>query len=353
MLVDRTAAATGVEPRRRRLLPVAALLVLAPWAAECSWGGFTASGFLFVVVLLAPMYGGAAVLIRETARHTGGGWPAIVLLAAAFGVFQAGLVDQALFNRAYLDDTEFRDWAATSARTLVPWLGFSAEQAFDYIGNHVALSICAPIAIVESFLAPPRRHRPWLGGRGLAVVGILYILGSLLIFLDDSGRKNFMASPPQWTFGALVVLALIGAALLPRWHRPPRPRSGPVPRWYWVGLLVLGAHLGGWFVSGWPGVGVRVAAVVVTVAAIVVWSRREGWGQRHVLAAWSAGLVAAAAGAYVVPNYAPASPLAALIGDVCISVIALALIGGAFWRLRGAPSVRPRRAPAEPPARGC
>ena len=26
-------------PLRRRLLPVIALLLLAPWAAECSWGG--------------------------------------------------------------------------------------------------------------------------------------------------------------------------------------------------------------------------------------------------------------------------------------------------------------------------
>jgi hypothetical protein len=42
-----------------------------------------------------------------------------VLLAAAFGVFQGGLVDQSLFNRAYLDDTEFASLAAASKQTLV------------------------------------------------------------------------------------------------------------------------------------------------------------------------------------------------------------------------------------------
>ncbi|SNR42784.1 hypothetical protein [Actinomadura mexicana] len=39
-----------------------------------------------------------AVLIREAARRTGRGWPTIVLLGAAFGLVQAGLIDQSLFN---------------------------------------------------------------------------------------------------------------------------------------------------------------------------------------------------------------------------------------------------------------
>jgi hypothetical protein len=309
-------------------------MVLAPWAAECSWGGFTAGGFLPVVVFLGPMYGGAAVLIREIARRTGGGWPAIVLLAASFGVLQAGLVDQALFNGAFLDGTGFAKSAAASRETLVPVLGFSAEQAFDFVGNHIALSICAPIAIVESFITRPRRHRAWLRGRGLAVVGVGYILGSLLIFSDDSGRKGFMASPTQLSFATLVVLALIGAAMLPRWLRKPRPRSGPVPGPIWVGLMVLVAHVGIWFIPGWPGIGVRVAAAAVIATVIVAWSRRAGWDQRHVLAAWAAGLVAAAVGAYFVPSYEPASRLAALIGDISISVITFAMLAGAFWRLR-------------------
>ena len=69
-----------------------ALFVLAPWAAECSWGGFTAVDFLIVIVFLGPMYGGAAILIRETARRTGGGWPMIVLLALAYGILQVTLI---------------------------------------------------------------------------------------------------------------------------------------------------------------------------------------------------------------------------------------------------------------------
>ena len=39
-----------------------------------------------------------ALLIREVARRRGLGWPGILLLAAAFGVVQAGLVDQSMFS---------------------------------------------------------------------------------------------------------------------------------------------------------------------------------------------------------------------------------------------------------------
>lgn len=353
MPVEPTAAtsppAAAPSGRMRRWAPVPALLVLAPWAAECSWGGFTASGFLLVVVFLGPLYGGAAILIRETARRTGGGWPAVVLLAMGFGVFQAGVVDQSLFNPGYLDDTEFADFGAAGSATLIPGLGVSAEQVVSYVGNHVALSICAPIAIVESFIRPPRRSQPWLGRRGLLGIGLLYVLGSLLIFSDDSGRKDFMADPRQLAVAAALVVLLVGAALLPRWERGRGQgrQDGRAPAAVWVGLVAFAAHVSSGHVPGWTGVAIHLAVAGGAVAIVVAWSRRAGWDQRHVLAAWGAGLVAAAGTAYLVPNYAPASPTEALVGDLAISVVTLSLLGGALWRLR-----RCGHPPAEAPVHG-
>ncbi|HEU5110830.1 MAG TPA: hypothetical protein VFT95_20000 [Micromonosporaceae bacterium] len=340
MTADRATTAPQAPPRsrERRLAPVFALLFLAPWAAECSWGGFTLADTPFVVVILAPLYGAAAVLIREVARRTGGGWPAIALLAAAFGVYQAGLVDQALFNDAYLDDTQFADWSAAARATEVPLLGFNAEQAVAFIGNHIVLTICAPIAIVESFLGRERRHRPWLGVPGLIAVGVLLLLGSLMVFTDDGGRKGLMATPLQLSFAAVTVLALIAVAMLPRWRRRDRRVAGPAtrkaPRAVWVGLVALGAHVAGSLMSGWGGVVLRLAAAVVAAAVIVTWSRRTAWEQPHVLAAWSAGLVSAAAFAYLTPTYEPSGPVAALVGDIAVSVVALTLVTSAFWKLR-------------------
>ncbi|WCN81985.1 hypothetical protein [Micromonospora sp. LH3U1] len=336
------AATTDRLPLRRRLLPVIALLLLAPWAAECSWGGFALDDFLPVLIFLGPMYGGAAILIRETARHLGAGWPTIVLLAAAFGVLQAGLVDQSLFNPDYLDDTQYADTRSAAEATLVPGLDFSLRQAFDYVGNHIVLTICAPIVLIESFLGSDRRLRPWLARPGLTVIGVIYLLGSLLIFSDSSGRKGFLASPLQLAFAAVVVLALIAAALLPRWRHPrPRPaetgtarRRDRVPHPLWIGAVVVLVRIGADLTPGWAGVAIALALAAAVGGLIAYWSSRGGWGQRHVLAAGTASLVSAAAFAYLVPPYSPASPAAALAGDVAVTIITVALVGGAWWRLR-------------------
>ncbi|MFC3503919.1 hypothetical protein ACFOOK_23525 [Micromonospora krabiensis] len=339
--------------RARRLAPVLALLLLAPWAAECSWGGFTALGSLAVVFVLAPLYGGAAVLVRETARRTGGGWPSIILLAAAFGWYMAGLVDQSLFNPDFLSDTEYAELSEAAADTRVPGLGFSAEQAVDFVGNHIALTICAPIAIVESLVGPARRRQPWLGRWGLLVVGLLLLLGSLMIFTDDeSGRQGFLLGPAQFAGTVLVIAALVAVALLPRWRRgtttrltaahptvgrldapaPTPDRTAPPP--VLVAAVVLAASLGAAPLSGWVRVAVQLTAAAVVGTLIVAWSRRRGWGQRHVLAAWSAVLVNAAAFAYLVPSYAPAGPTEALVGDLTVTAVTVTLLTAAVLRLR-------------------
>ncbi|RAO29767.1 hypothetical protein PSN13_04966 [Micromonospora saelicesensis] len=335
---DRPAAGVRL-PLRRRLLPVIALLLLAPWAAECSWGGFAIDDFLPVLIFLGPMYGGAAILIRETARHLGAGWPTIVLLAAAFGVLQAGLVDQSLFNPDFLDDTQYADTRAAAEATLVPGLDFSLRQAFDYVGNHIVLTICAPIVLIESFLGAERRLRPWLGRPGLAVVGMLYLLGSLLIFTDINDDKGFLASPLQLIFAASLVLALVATALLPQWRRPRPRRTRRVPHPLWVALPVVLVRLGSDLTPGWPGMIIALSLAAVAGGLVAYWSSRNGWGQRHVLVAGTAGLVTAAAFAYLVPPYAPASPAAALAGDVAVTVVTVALVGGAWWRLRASPAV--------------
>ncbi|SHN44313.1 hypothetical protein [Cryptosporangium aurantiacum] len=329
--------------RRRRIALVLALWVLAPWTAECSWGGFALSDYLLVVVFLSPLYGAAAVLIREAVRRTGRGWPAIALMGAAFGIYQAGIVDQALFNLDYLADTEYADLIRDPRATLLPGIEVSAGDALNYIGNHIVLSICVPIAIVESFVAPDRRREPWLGPVGLAVVGVLFVLGSLLIHSD--AVKGYSAEPYQLAFAATLVVALIGLALWPRswppsvawrlprpvaWSRPERR----APRAFWSAVVTLAAAATADLVPGWGGVAINVLAIVIAVVVIVRWSHRPGWTHRHVLAAFSGPLVLAAAGAYVVPNYAPASPTEALIGDLTITVVTVALLGSAFYRLR-------------------
>jgi hypothetical protein len=90
-----------MTPSCRSVLPAVGVLLAAPWFAEMAWGGIPVTRLPLVLLFLAPLYGSAALLIREVVRRTGRGWPSMLLLAAAFGVLQAGVVDQSLFNPAY------------------------------------------------------------------------------------------------------------------------------------------------------------------------------------------------------------------------------------------------------------
>jgi hypothetical protein len=73
----------------RRVAPALGLYLLAPLVAEYLLGDFplTRLPLLFV---LAPVYGRAALLIREATRRAVRGWPTILLLALAFGLLLEG-----------------------------------------------------------------------------------------------------------------------------------------------------------------------------------------------------------------------------------------------------------------------
>src|ERR1700750_2662395 len=107
----------------RRVLPAIALFFLSPLVAEFLLGDFTFAQLTFLV-LLAPAYGGAAVLIRECTRRTGRGWPTMVLLALAYGVLEEGLETQSLFNPDYLHAHLLDTGYVPALGIAVPWTLF-------------------------------------------------------------------------------------------------------------------------------------------------------------------------------------------------------------------------------------
>lgn len=316
-----------------------ALWVLATWCAECVWGGFTVVDYPVVLLFLGPLYGSVAVLIREVARRRGGGWPVMVLLAVAFGLVQAGLVDQSLFDRSALEGTQFAEAGREAAATWVPVLGFSAGQLFEFVGGHVWWSVCAPIAVVEAWSSPEVRRASWLSWQGVAGLVVLYVLASLVNW-SDSGR---VVSGSQVTAVLVVVAGLVAVAC---WWRPSPPAAaasergkarGEVPA-LWLGVVVLAAHVGSWFYgSGWAGLGLRVVTALVVAVLVVRWAVSE----RHVLAGWGAGLVAGAGVAFLAPPYAAAAPWLMVVSDVFGAVLVGVLLWGRWLRSRPVPAGLP------------
>ena len=314
-------SAPAALPRsRHRWAAVAGLLMLSPISAEYLIGYSDSTNrpleLLAGLLILAPLYGTVAVLIREITRRTGRGWPTILLLSAAFGVIQAGLIDQTLFHHEINPDDP--DWATQALVTLIPGLGVDAASLLNYVGGHVIWSFAAPIAVVES-CAPRIADRRWLGRVGVGVMVALWALSAALIYTDTAADST--AGPAHLIGAAVVAIALITAAFT---VRPARTRSSAkAPSWWLVGGVTGVAWCASQLLPAtWVGVTVNVVAMVVLGWLLLRWSRRQGWGRRHVLAAAGSALVVRAALSFLV------EPLGGNVEDTMKYAVNAAMLGG-------------------------
>src|SRR5262245_28537007 len=209
-----------------RIAPAVLLFFLSPLVAEWLLGDLSLR-MIGALVLLAPIYGGGAILVREVARRRGGGWPAILALAAAYGVVEEGLLTQSLWNPHYLG-------LHLLAYGYVPAVGTSPVWTCFVLTIHVVWSMCVPIALTETVFRE-RGLRPWLSVPGLVVAGVLYAIGAAgtFAFSYQFQQQHFAAHPAQLAAATLVALVLVGAALWPRRKEPATTRpAAPARPWH-------------------------------------------------------------------------------------------------------------------------
>lgn len=297
----------------RKLAPAFGLFLLAPMTAEYLTGYLDSTGnfpvLLFSLLFFSPLYGGAALTIREVTRRTGRGWLTMILLSFAFGVFQAGLVDHSLFNLSY-QDIEW--WEETAMPTYLPSLGISVYFAMIFIVGHVIWSICAPIAIIETFV-PHHRTTPWLGKGGLTVTVLLYFFMSGLIFWGHIEEENFLPSASQLIGAALVVAGFIVAAFyMKQPHHAIVEQAAPTPKRAGiitfavlslmtiieivVAILGLDAEL----TIGWFGTGLSMMLYILLAIFVWNWTKYKDWSVLHMLAVAGGAVLAKAWFAFLV-----------------------------------------------------
>lgn len=257
-----------------RWASVLTVLVLAPWFAEMSWGGYPVTDLPLILLFLSPLYGAAAVLIREAARRTGRGWPMIILLATAFGVLQAGLVDQSLFNPAY-DRYDFQHPAHLAG------IDVSLYYLVAFVTGHVVSSICAPIMVAECWSR--RSHDPWLSRGAIWALAAVYVLGALVnhVGVKEEEGHGFQAAAGQTGSAVATICVLVASAML--WRRRSAMASRvPAP---WV-LAVLGFVAYLFYLPAESTAAVFVGIGVITIAVVVVgsWSRSTRWRTQHTVA---------------------------------------------------------------------
>lgn len=302
---------------RTRVAPVVGLLVLAPWAGEFLLGNIPLSQ-LAALPYLIPLYGGGALLIREVTRQLGKGWPTMLSLGAAYGVIEAGMVDQALFNPSF-QGHEFH------TATIIPGLGTSAHYAITFIAGHAIWSIALPVAIVE-MLTPSARTAPWLNRAGLLATGAFYVFGCVLVYLAISAEEQFAAAPGQLLAAALVAIALIGLALLMT-NRPEAREAGWIPSAPALGWLSFAA-LGAFFVrpESWFGVGMGIAVLAALSVALLHWSRHRAWSIRHEFAVVAGALPIYAMAGFILTATIRPDEVSAWIGNAVFASVAILLL---------------------------
>lgn len=312
------------------MVGVLAVLFGAPVFAELIQTYLPDTGQLgqtvFFVIFLAPLYGGAALLIREIAVRFDRGWRGRLLLAAAFGVLMPTWVDLSLFTPQSTQDIAL--WDQTLASTLV-W-GISVAAVTNWMVGHVLMSIGAPLAVVDALL-PAGRGRRWLGVGGIVVLSVLCVAVAAAIHADSSATAQ--TSPLRYSVSLAVALGLVILAFTP-FGRPVTPVPGRAPGRPVFLLLAGFVAMAGYDLVpvSWLGVAVSWLSLVTAGVLVTRLARSPEWTWRHLAAFAYGGILERTMVGFLAPTPTGADPTAKITQNVIVLLLIIGL--GALLHLR-------------------
>lgn len=354
-------AATASSARLRLWAPALALYLLAPVAAEALTGSTPPLQFFSPVFLLylTGLYGSGALLARETVRRRGLGWGSLILLGAAYGALEEGLVVTSWTNPYWP--------AVLSLQGYSRFLGVNWFWALGMTAFHAIISVALPIIVVET-LFPAVASRPWLGGRAyralmgwLALVSVLGLVTFGFLQFRDQG---YHPQPLGWLAALLIAAALVWLALHPlkralRHARneptlPPPVTARPAPSLAALRFAGFG-FTAFYFAAFWAGpsifkrplIGEAVLAGVLLLPAIIVtrWSRCLDWNPRRRLALATGATLALIALAPIIEFGVHTTTK----DETGLWLVAVAALAGLIWLARRARLNEVRRLGAPTP----
>jgi len=229
----------AVNRPRWRIPPALALFLLSPVIGELLSGSAPPSEFFNPVIfaLLVSLYGSGAVLARELTIRWGKGYGSLLLLGAAYGVVEEGLMVKSFFDPAWPD--------LGILGVFGRWMGINWVWAEMLTIYHAVFSIAVPVLLVE-LAYPSRRRDLWVGRRALWGFATLLVGDALLGFF---ALTPYVPPLPQYLSAVLLVMLLVFLA----WKLPSdlEKRSSvrpPRPLYFWV-VSLLGTL--GFFLIFW------------------------------------------------------------------------------------------------------
>jgi hypothetical protein len=159
----------------KRLPPALVLFFLAPAIGELLSGSAPPAEFFhpFTLLLLGALYGSGAILTREFAMRWGKGWPSMLLLGAAYGIVEEGLMVKSFFDPAWPDLGMLGVYGR--------WAGVNWVWSVFLTLYHAVFSIAIPIFLVEQ-MYPARGGESWVSRRGFRGLAIMLTLDVIFGF---------------------------------------------------------------------------------------------------------------------------------------------------------------------------
>lgn len=273
--------------------PAFILFLLAPGIGELLSGSTPPLEFFnpLNLALVTLLYGGGAILVREAAIRWGKGWGTILLLGAAYGIVEEGLMVKSFFDPGWGDLGPLSGYGR--------WAGVNWVWSLHLVLFHAAFSIAIPILLVE-LMFRARRSESWVSSKKLVVTGTLFAgVCALGFFVMTPYRPPL---PIYLAAAALTIALCLLGWWLPRRRSVPATRGSSRPLWFGVIGFVwtLGLFMLVWQLpSAGVGAGVTIALVasLTLICAWAIWhlSRNaRAWSDAHRL-----GLAAGALGFFI------------------------------------------------------
>lgn len=239
--------------------PALVLFIIAPVFGELFSGSSPLNEFVnpFTFITLTLLYGCGAILVRELIIRWDKGWPSLLLLGMAYGIYEEGILVQSFFDPTWMDLGALAVYGRVA--------GLNWVWAEHLILFHALISIAASVTFVE-MLFPQRRRDRWVTTRTWWILNWVGFLGIYLTWeLLTHYEPGFGWRLASW----LAVFALTGLArLVPSRILTPLDRNVPRPWRFWLaGFLAL---FGQFFII-YQGADEQAYAFPVAMLLLVLW----------------------------------------------------------------------------------
>jgi hypothetical protein len=207
--------------------PSLALFLLSPAIGELLSGSAPPAEFFspFGLTMLVALYGSGAVIIRELKVRWKKGIGSVLLLGAAYGTLEEGLMVCSFFNPNWVDLGPFAVYGR--------WLDVNWVWAVMLTIYHAVYSITIPIVLVE-LAYPERRNEKWISNKKLTAIFVLLISDVVFGFFLFASFSRYWPPLSQY-LGTALIMILLGytASKLPStWGLTgKKPLSRPFKMW--------------------------------------------------------------------------------------------------------------------------